>query len=164
MDQLPKIICIDCQLKLELSYAFKKESLQSQQKLTEIFEADCTLNQSDENIEEIEIKLLDIKPENIDLSEDNCAADLKENPQTKSFIIKPTKPNECPRCCKPCNNEILLIQHKKTHQNDVTPVKCYLCGKGFQHKQSLNRHLKVRPQLGIRVVIFIIIFNLMIFF
>lgn len=142
MDQLPKIICIDCQEKLELSYTFKKQSLQSQQKLIEIFNADGTSNQSDENIEVIEIILLDIKPENIDLIEDNSAVDLVANPQTKSFI---TKPFECPRCCKPCNNELSLVQHKKTHKNDVTPVKCYLCGKGFQHKQSLNRHLKVRP-------------------
>lgn len=144
MDQLPKIICIDCQEKLELSYTFKKQSLQSQQKLIEIFNADSTSNQSDENIEVMEIILLDIKPENIDLIEDNSAVDLVENPQTKSLITKPN-PFECPRCCKPCNNELSLVQHKKTHKNDVTTVKCYLCGKGFQHKQSLNRHLKVRP-------------------
>lgn len=133
MDQFPKQICIDCQIKLEASYSFIKQCQESAIKLEEIIKAN-------NGIEAIAIKHEQIdsfEDNSVDI-EDNCV-DNHEELRNKSVNLK--KSLECKRCPMQFDNQQLLADHLKSHSDDPTPAKCHLCGKGFQHKRSIRRHL-----------------------
>lgn len=133
MDQFPKQICIDCQIKLEASYSFIKQCQESAIKLEEIIKTNDVVD------------AIEIKHEQIDSFEDN-SVDIEDNSvdnheELRKKSVNQKKSLECKRCPMQFHNQELLADHLNSHSNDPTPAKCHLCGKGFQHKRSIKRHL-----------------------
>lgn len=196
MDEFPTLICNDCQNKITISYSFKQQCIESEQKLKGTIEPDVAVPSEsfedfpdeevttesfedfpDGEIEEIDI---DIKPDvkieakapqngnNLKYVESNISLPTQEvrdedivinDPMIdchhceKSFKtqkaldvhigLSQLHPHECNRCCKQFDNQQMLVIHLKTHEADLTPCLCFVCGKGFQNKSSCKRHLEV---------------------
>lgn len=163
MDALPKLICMDCQTKLEISYEFKKQCHQSEIKLNEISKADYEFNKMEpkpldiEN-ESIEVyQILDPASANVDsslLESDTSSSNDEANTYKcnrcfKSYASKFSlirhkakgHPAECSRCCTEFENSEMLAKHMETHDADLTPFSCYVCKKGYHKKRSLKHHI-----------------------
>lgn len=192
MDEFSKLICNDCQNKITISYSFKQQCIESEQKLKGSIEPDPLESLEDfpddevstesfddfpgGEIEEIEINIKpDIKIEAIDplredltCAEPNISFPTQEVRNENIVVIDPmidchhceksfktqkaldvhiglsqSHPHECNRCCKQFDNQQMLTTHLKTHEADLTPCLCFVCGKGFQNKSSCKRHLQV---------------------
>jgi KRAB domain-containing zinc finger protein len=50
-------------------------------------------------------------------------------------------PYKCDICGKGFRHRQSLQRHTMTHTGDM-PYQCDICGKGFRHRQSLQRHIR----------------------
>ncbi|XP_033171247.1 zinc finger protein 708-like [Drosophila mauritiana] len=148
-DTYPKTICQSCALDAQSSYEMSNVQVKKEKEMMVKCE-DEDSNQSDIQLIEEELEIIDLTNEPLDNLENLCPNSnsngdggnvSKTSEEKKVKVPKPLKSG--PYKCDNCPKSFMLPAHLKCHMwvhASEKPHKCLQCSKSFAQIRSLRRH------------------------